>query len=492
MNSLTIREEDRKGMRETSRSHGFWHPVVTWGLVGFVLMSFHVALAFLSPRFAYEQNLMAQPIILLVGSQLLAGGLYLLVIWRLSDAPHHRTLWIWILLVGAVMRTSMLMSTPMLEDDYYRYLWDGAVVAHGMNPYAFAPRDIAEAEAGADSIPVVLRQLAADSGVVFGRINHPHLRTIYPPVAQAMFALAHGFRPWSLTAWRLVLLGFDVATLGLLIMILRIVKRSPLWLVVYWWNPVVVKEIFNAAHMDVIALPFVLGAILLAIYGRHLWAVSSLGLAMGAKIWPVVLLPVLIRPLLTDPRRLIPALVLFAALVGAMFLPVYAAGLDRTSGFVVYGHRWEMNDALFMLILWGVKGLLPTSDGQLITRIVVAVMIGVWIGWLVRENVVDPAKVCERCLLILAAVFLLSPTQFPWYYVWLIPLLTVRPWMPLLVLTALLPLYDLRFYFDARGRVEIFDYGIVWVEYLPVWWLLIRQWRRRRPSIALREVAVSA
>ena len=41
-----------------------------------------------------------------------------------------------------------------------------------------------------------------------------------------------------------------------------------------------------------------------------------------------------------------------------------------------------------------------------------------------------------------------------------------------MLLTALLPLYDLRFHFDSRGMAEVFDHGIVWIEYVPVWALL--------------------
>ncbi|HWQ34981.1 MAG TPA: hypothetical protein VNQ79_19205 [Blastocatellia bacterium] len=58
------------------------------------------------------------------------------------------------------------------------------------------------------------------------------------------------------------------------------------------------------------------------------------------------------------------------------------------------------------------------------------------------------------------------------------PLLALRPRWSLLWLTALLPLYYLRFYFSARSRVAVFDHGIVWLEYVPVWWLLAREWLR--------------
>jgi len=467
-----------------------------WGLAGASLVALYVALALFSSEFVYERDLITQPILTLTSLLLLAGAIHLLVIWRIPETPHCQGLLIWALVIGATLRVSLLFSTPMLEDDHYRYLWDGAVVTQGMNPYAFAPSQIAGGEGDIGSIPAPFRQLAADSGVIISRINYPSLRTIYPPVTQAAFALAHWIQPWSLFAWRLVLLAFDVTTLGLLIFIFRGLKLPLLWLTVYWWNPILIKETFNSAHMDVIALPFVLGAVLLMLRNRYGWAAGALGLAVGAKVWPIVLLPVLLRPILTTPKKLILALAVFGLLAGAMWLPVYAAGFDHRSGFVAYGESWEMNDALFMLMLWGTQVFLQgmsidLNHSQLVTRIIVAAIILVWTIWLTWNQSDDPAGVWKRCLLILAAVFLFSPTQFPWYYVWLIPFLAVRPWSPLLVLTALLPLYYLRFYFAARDRAAIFDYGIVWLEYIPVWWLLIREWYvHRRHSTSLMEVAV--
>jgi hypothetical protein len=99
------------------------------------------------------------------------------------------------------------------------------------------------------------------------------------------------------------------------------------------------------------------------------------------------------------------------------------------------------------------------------------------VTWLARSPIRDGQDFCQRCLLAVAAVFLLSPTQFPCYYVWLIPLLAIRPQASLLLLTVLLPLYYLRFFFLSRGQAAVFDYGIVWLEYLPVWMLLWWEWR---------------
>jgi hypothetical protein len=464
------------------------------GLTGLLLVGLHLSLAFISPKFAYGSDWLARPIVVLVCIELAAGVLYVLAVLGFRNDVSSKGLLVWAVVVGALLRACMMPSAPVLEDDYYRYLWDGAVVAHGENPYAYSPGDVLDGTEDSSAVPPVLHQLAKDSGLVVSRINHPHLRTIYPPVAQAAFALAHVLRPWSMAAWRVVLLLFDVAALALLVAILRTLKLNPLWLVTYWWNPILIKEVYNSGHMDVLALPFVLGAVLLTIRGRHVWAAGALALAVGTKLWPVALLPIILRPAFSRPKRLIAALCLFAVLACIALLPVYAAALDGGSGFLAYARGWEMNDALFMLFVWCARfflrvfGANPTA-AQSVARIAVSGMLVVWIARLARGNVTDPRDMCERCLLVVAAIFVLSPTQYPWYYLWLLPFLAVRPRLSLLLWTVLLPLYYLRFYLNARDQAAVFDNVIVWIEHVPVWILLGREWYvARRHETAAAEV----
>jgi hypothetical protein len=89
-----------------------------------------------------------------------------------------------------------------------------------------------------------------------------------------------------------------------------------------------------------------------------------------------------------------------------------------------------------------------------------------------------PHEISRRYLLVITALYLLSPTQFPWYYLWILPILAIHPRSSLLLLTALLPLYYLRYYFVAKGMVHVHDHFIVWLEFAPVWGLLIWEWRR--------------
>ena len=429
----------------------------------------------------YGSDWLRRPILLMVSVLVAAGALYLFAGWGLRRTAPSKGFLVWVLVAGALMRLVTIPSLPILEDDFYRYLWDGGVVAEGHNPYAYAPKDVLD---GSEGVPAELVELAHDSGKVAERVNHPRIRTIYPPVAQASFALAHVIRPWSIIAWRIVLLGLDVAVVVLLLAILRRAGLPLLWVAVYWWNPLVVKELFNSSHLDVLALPFVLGAVLLVLRRRIVWAAAVLALGVGTKVWPVVLLPFVLRPVFGEPKRLVAALAVFALLSAAMLVPLYAAGLDPTSGFVAYGERWEMNDAAFMLVRRPVKWVIgDPAHARLAARLIVAALLVAWIAWLARRPISGPLDLCNRALFAVAAAFLLSPTQFPWYYVWIVPLLAIRPRFSLMLLTALLPLYYLRFHLAARGMVKLFDNGIVWIEYVPVWAMLIWEWyaeRRKR------------
>lgn len=453
-----------------------------WIMAGLALLGLHVALTWLSGEFEYTRPLAAKPILTLVALQLAAGAVFLATIFLAKcTVQSSKRVLPWLIGIGIALRAMTMFSTPMLETDFYRYMWDGAVLANGMNPYQYAPDHAATATGSA------LAELAKESGEVIDRINYPHLRTVYPPLAQAIFAAAYLVKPWSLLAWRVTLAVFDAATLLLLLIVLRNLNLPYTLAAIYWWNPIVIREVFNTAHMDVLALPLVIVSVMLSTANRQIAAALALGAAAGIKIWPVVLLPIIFSRLWSHPRRIAFPAGLFVAVCFLMFLPIHFSGLDQTSGFTAYGQGWEMNDALYMLLLWIVELFARVfvwgdSAPQLATRAIVVVTVVVWTTWLSMRGPTKQIDVWELSLLVVSAVFLLSPTQFPWYYLWMLPFLAIRPRPSLLLLSALLTLYYLRFHFKARGSAWIFDYYIVWLEYIPVWLLLLSEWLKARST----------
>ena len=132
-------------------------------------------------------------------------------------------------------------------------------------------------------------------------------------------------------------------------------------------------------------------------------------------------------------------------------------------------------------------GIHPGHE-QLIARILVLTLITGSIFYISCRRVKQPKELFEKSLLIIAAVFLVIPTEFPWYYTWMLPFLAVAPRPSLLLLTALLPLYYLSYYLEPRGMMSYFDYLIVWVEFVPVWILLILEWRSERQAILPEQI----
>ncbi len=462
---------------------------ITRGLCGLGLAASSLLLLLLSHHPVTEKIIGIHPIFWLVGIAMLAGALYLLLcrnILQKSLNEHGVSgSFTCLLLVGLVMRLLMLPSTPMLENDYYRYLWDGAVTATAENPYAHAPQSIVEGNA-----PDSLKELANTSGGLLDRVTYPALKSIYPPVAQVSFLLANWLEPFSLMAWRTIVFGFDLISLGLLIAVLRQLGRPMLWSAIYWCNPVLVKEFFNSAHMDAALVPFLLATLLLILKARSTWAGVTLALASGCKIWPLLLFPTLMRPFVQNWRQALPTLLAFAAIASLLAAPVLWTGLTQDSGFVAYSQSWERNDALFGLIAWFTGTTLEvlsftSLDAGRIARFAVALVIAAAAVGINLKNIKAPVDVAQRFLFIAALLFLLSPTQYPWYYSWLLPFLAVLPCMPLLLLTALLPLYYLRFYFEIFDFAATAETLLAWLQFGPVLALLTWQWAKSRQRAPL-------
>jgi hypothetical protein len=447
-----------------------------WGLGGAVLIAMAAALAVASARFGYDRVLRDMPVAWFVAGFVVAGVAYLalpfLIRATLRSQLHATPALLLMLVCGFAARVVLFASEPVLEDDYQRYLWDGAVTAHGLNPYAAAPEDAQDADSDTP-----LGRLAAQSGDVLDRMRYSDLRTIYPPIAQGAFALAYWIGPWSLTAWRAIALALDIASVVLLVVLLGEVGRSPLWAALYWWNPIAIKEIANSAHMEVVVLPLVLLALVLAARRRLVAATMSLVLAAGAKLWPALLLPLVLRPLLADRHRF--AIAVAAAILGGALLatPILLAGLDDTSGFIAYAQRWQTNSALFPALqslaaaVMSALGL-DSPDAGMVVRALLAVSLVGFALWLARAPIADAVDLVRRSLLLIGAIVLLSPAQYPWYFLWVLPFLAMRPVAGLLVLTATLPLYYTTFHFQPRDQLDVYLNGVVWLIWVPAWAVL--------------------
>ena len=454
--------------------------LLSWLGLGLVGLALAQALGDQSHWFGYDFRVVEMPVLTFVTGAMVAGGVFcvaVLVVRRSLEAGvGGGPVLVLMLGFGLAFRLALLASQPVLEDDYQRYLWDGAMTAHGFNPYAISPKYVRSVKA-----PRKVVALGERAGEVVPRINHPELKTVYPPVAQFAFAIAHQIRPFSLGAWRALCFVGDLATLGLILVLLREIGRPLLWSMLYWWNPIVIKELTNSVHMEAVLMPLVLLALWLAARRRNLLACTIVGLAAGVKIWPALLLPLVARRLAVEPARLALGVGIFAALSILWLVPVLLGGIDPTSGFVAYVSRWKTNSALFPL-LEGAAGALradlgwPWPEPAVIARLAIAGVVGAVAIGVALTVPRSSSDLLRRAALVVGALVLASPAQFPWYTIWIIAFLPFFPPITgFLVLTLTMPLYYSAFHFMAVDELATFTRHVVWWIWLPVWSLLLMQ-----------------
>lgn len=435
---------------------------VMWLISGGALIALALWLRVQSPRLADSiLHHLAYRNILVLGN-LLAGTFYLGGCLYLRR-PMGKVLFFWMLLAGLICRLVMLGGTPVLATDYYRFLWDGAVLAHGHDPWRYSPRAVFTHSD--PQIDPALTAMARTHSSVMRHINHSHLPTIYPPVSELAMALAAKIAPFSATALKTVYLIFDIATAILIMLILRRLHRPASWLMIYWWNPVLINAFYNEAHMDVMTLAFVALFALLLIMDRPIPAAAALGLAIGAKFWPVVLVPVLLRPHWRCPKQLSLVALVLAVVCMVTLIPMFLTGESAFHSLISYGRYWHENDGVFRLISMFWHWVFPApayTVPTLAARATIALIYLITVILLNRKAAVG-INAIRVGLISVMLIFLLSPTEFPWYYTWMLPMLAIYPRISLLVWSLTLGLYHAHYFYP----------WMIWVEHGPVWALLI-------------------
>ncbi len=446
-------------------------------ILGGLSLVLYAVIACLSQSFSYGHGYQDRPILGFVGVYGLVFIVYAVAAWRVKRQAIEAAPFTLVLIFAALFRLVVLFSEPIQEDDFYRYLWDGKVVASGLNPYRFTPREV-QTDNGKEGPLQPYRELTetdARFALLLSRINHPDVPTLYPPVAQAVFGLAALIAPGSLLALRLIFFCFDLAVCGVIVKLLCHLGRSPLWVLIYAWSPLVIKETINSSHYDVVPTFLLVLALLALVTGRLSVGFLSLGGAILGKVFPVVLLPLFACHAWSchGLGKACGGLVLTSLVVACGYAPFAAAGSGLWQGSVTFAEHWQTNSFVFPLLHQMV------TDRWLANGIVAGCLAGaVWVAlrWNSQGNDVGFLR---GCFFVMGTLLLLSPVGNPWYFLWVLPFVCLFPRVSWLLLSGLLGLYYTAFYFLYRGEPEMFRW-VVWLEYLPFYAVLAWEaWRTR-------------
>ena len=357
------------------------------------------------------------------------------------------------LVAGILLRVVFLPVTPSLSDDVYRYLWDGQVQRAGVSPYLYAPADprldrVAGSETGAaggggSGEADAGRSGQADRGEEAGGsapdtaglralVNHPRLRTVYPPLAQALFlgvagaSDAAGLDParGGVLLWKLVAGAADLLTAAA-VWWLADAKRRRQATVLYLLCPAVILQTWEAAHLEMVAVGLAVVAAALLVRGRDWQAGVALGLAAGFKLTPAALLLPALLGGRASPGRLL------AGFVPAFVLPLlpYVLGSGRLhgvfGGVAAAGTGWTGSALLFSLLTY----LLPARAAQAVCLVVfLAGAVGI------ARRMRGRAQTARSFAWTLTLLVLCLPVVHAWY--WLAPLtfgLVAGVWLPVVL-----------------------------------------------------------
>jgi len=430
----------------------------------------------ISPDFQYGTTTADHPVGLLV-ALLLGAGLVWIGYEKNTNTFNTVGKMTWeVIIFGLLCRALFMGSTPIYEDDWNRYLWDGAVTAQGHNPYTYSPHEVLTLE---ESSPErsALHTLSQKHPDIAERINHPKLTTIYPPIAQAVFGLGALIKPFDVNTLRWLFLLSEGASLFLLVKALNLYGRSPIWSALYALNPIVIFTSFNALHMDILMVPFILGAIIL-VKNHPLKAALCLAGAVGVKLWPLILGPVLFRRNIPNLKTYI----LYGAALGAasllICLPILLS-LGEQSGLAAYAKDWQRSSLIFPLLSEILTVFSDNSDR--LTRYGVAGIVAASAFAFALRKSVHINDMPSALLWLVIIFFLLSPTGFPWYVIWFAFLLPFAPTYGAALLCVTVGLYYSRFWLGENGHHDIYVNILVPIQFgAPLILMMAEAWHRKR------------
>jgi Glycosyltransferase family 87 len=345
-----------------------------------------------------------------------------------------------IMLGAAATQLAAVSAPPRTSNDLYRYIWDGRVQAAGIDPYRYVPAApqlarLRDAFLWPAHGPICITATGRTSGLDAGpqlaslglrvppitpgctRINRPGVHTIYPPAAEAYFAVVHwlsapvsGTLPIQAAA-----ACCAVATAAVLAAGLRGLGRDPRMAVLWAWCPLTILQLGNDAHVDVLAALLTVSALLTLARGggraRAARGAVLLALAVTTKVTPLLAAPAVLR------RRPVTVVTAAVATAVAAYLPHVAAVGGAVIGYLP-GYLTEEGYGTgrrFQLLGLAVPGGWAAPAAVVLLGAVAITVL----------RTADPDRPWRGAVVMTGAALAVTTPELPWYALLLVALVAL-------------------------------------------------------------------
>jgi len=335
----------------------------------------------------------------------------MLVVWRGNSLNVNMLLWI-----GITARI-LLIGTPVFTThDVERYLWDGAVVLQGLDPFVTSP-----------DAPVVA-DLRAYWPTPEENAKYP---TIYPPGSLLLFAFSALFGPMvGIYVWKLIVAGAGVATLFVAANLFKRLDVERHFALIAL-SPLLILEGGVGGHIDSVTTLMILLSVQSFINKRFGFAGAFIGLATSVKLFPIVFLAPMVGKLGIARLKRHHLILAFGVLVPITLIygSALLAGYESVGVLETFLKKWRFGSPLHLLIEGYFEG-----NNQIIVSLGLAIFLTVGVLVIVHRDFIF------GMLAMGAALFFVSPVVYPWYLMMLVPFAAMRPSAFMLIWLALAPL----------------------------------------------------
>ncbi|MCB9053538.1 MAG: DUF2029 domain-containing protein [Lewinellaceae bacterium] len=393
-----------------------------------------------------------------------AAFLLYLLIYRKAD---NQAALYFFLGVALLARLILVGAFPQLSDDIYRFVWDGRLINEGINPFAHLPSYYLEE---GNQVPGLAPEL-------YALLNSQQYFTIYPPVAQATFALATWLFPDSLyaasVAMKAPLFLFELGSLALLVKLLGKLGLPERGALLYALNPMILVEVMGNLHFEGAMIFFLLLSLWWLVAGRPGPSALAMALSVASKLLPLLFGFFLIRRL--GLRRSfgyfalmgLALLLLFSPLLGGAFFSGMGSSLR------LYFQRFEFNGSIYYLLRWVGYQI---SGYNLIKYLGPALAACTFLGISIaarRDRRQDWRSLPGLMLFAICLYLAFTPTVHPWYTSLPLVLAPFTRFRFPILWTALASLTYINYSY-AEYHEQL---AVVALEYLIVYSVAIWEWR---------------
>ncbi len=369
-----------------------------------------------------------------------------------------------LLLAGILFRLSFLWAIPNLSQDFYRFIWDGRLILHGINPYLYLPDQLIETT----TFNIPGKQELYQG---MGWLSAKHFSN-YPPLSQGYFFISNLIGGKGILGpvifMRLMVILADIGILYFGKKILTHFKLPGHRVFWYFLNPLTIIELTGNLHFESIMLFFFIWSVYLLLKGKWWQSALVMGASVSVKLIPFLLLPLLFKYLGWKKSIAYYGVVVIVNLL--LFLPFLSPSLinNYSNTLGLWFTNFEFNASAFNLVkelgyVFTGKNTIKTI-GKFSPLIISFIVI--LFTFFRKNQLARPLLV--SMLLVLSIYYFLATTVHPWY-------------LSFLVLLTMFTHFKYSLLWSATVMLSYFTYSnpefkespfLLFIQYLPVYVLL--------------------